>query len=483
MKKEKKKINLAVGIKSVLSQLKRFFILWLCAAIVVGIITAGSNLVSSISKGNVTSVVNFSFDGIESGLDPMGNKFDSYKIKDKSNIKAALEELGMDTSDEQIELIQDNISVDGVVPDSIIKDITSYSGIVNSSGLNTTNSINDTSYNPTQYSVTLRYTKTGLGRKEAADVLNNILTQYEEYFYSIYGYNASIESAVRAIDYNDYDYTEAIEVVDSSLKSLKNYIESLSETDNTRFTSKETGYTFSDLSEAIDTIRSENIGWISSYIVTNNVTKDKNNLKNYYQFKIENLTRQKEESEEQLHVIENLVSEYVKTNTVVLGVGDDSKEYSYSQGSETYDDLVNRKVQFQTSVSNYEEEIKLYKDRISKLSSAKSSEGHNETVDGYFESLDAEVENLLDIINKTATEFYTTVDLLNAYQIITPANGSMTSYFVSVMNSIQDSLSYELIVLALYFLAALIFAVLAENGKNAGFRFSKKKIKKKSEKK
>lgn len=93
-------------------------------------------------------------------------------------------------------------------------------------------------------------------------------------FYNNYGYNSSLESAVVSIDYTEYDYVDAVDVFDSSLGSLKNYIDELAASDNTRFRS-ETGYTFADLSSSIDTVRNEDLDWISSYITLNNVTKDK----------------------------------------------------------------------------------------------------------------------------------------------------------------------------------------------------------------
>lgn len=96
-----------------------------------------------------------------------------------------------------------------------------------------------------------------------------------------------------SIDYNDYDYVDAVSVFDSSLKSLKEYIDDLAKHDNIRFRSDQSGYTFADLSQSIETIRTEDLDMILSYIVYNNVTKDKENLIANYEFKIEELTRSK----------------------------------------------------------------------------------------------------------------------------------------------------------------------------------------------
>ena len=97
----------------------------------------------------------------------------------------------------------------------------------------------DTSYYPTQYKIVLECgSETGLSKKEGALLLNKITEKYREVFYNNYGYNSSLESAVVSIDYTEYDYVDAVDVFDSSLGSLKNYIDELAASDNTRFRSE-----------------------------------------------------------------------------------------------------------------------------------------------------------------------------------------------------------------------------------------------------
>ena len=294
--KDKKKDSvLTVGM--LFSKMKKFFVPWIIAAVVIALLNLGISGGKRLVTGTVSSVINFSFDGIESGLDPAGNKFDVNEIKSKDIIRESLKETGLDGD---VNHIYSHINIDGVVPLDVIERITKYDSIYNSDVIVSSKSIQDTSYYPTQYKIVLECgSETGLSKKEGALLLNKITEKYREVFYNNYGYNSSLESAVVSIDYTEYDYVDAVDVFASSLGSLKNYIDELAASDNTRFRS-ETGYTFADLSSSIDTVRNEDLDWISSYITLNNVTKDKKNLIANYKFKIEDLKRSKIISEEQL---------------------------------------------------------------------------------------------------------------------------------------------------------------------------------------
>ena len=247
---------------------------------------------------------------------------------------------------------------------------------------------------------------------------------------------------------------------------MKVYVDSLAKKDNTRFVSTQTGYSFSDISDAIDTLRSENVGWITSYIVSNNITKNKNELINYYQFKIDDLTRAKQSYHEQHNHVNDAITKYKKTNTVVLGVGNDSQEYSYSQPSDEYDDLVKKKVTYQTNISDSDEKVKLYKERMEKLKSSGNSKVDEEQMNSYFDDLDNRINKIVDDLKTTATEYYEDVALYNAYQIVTYADSSALSFLKILLSSSKEIIAYQLILLSIFMLVSLVFSVLEINGIN-----------------
>lgn len=217
VKDKKKDSVLTVGM--LFSKMKKFFVPWIIAAVVIALLNLGISGGKRLVTGTVSSVINFSFDGIESGLDPAGNKFDVNEIKSKDIIRESLKETGLDGD---VNHIYSHINIDGVVPLDVIERITKYDSIYNSDVIVSSKSIQDTSYYPTQYKIVLECgSETGLSKKEGALLLNKITEKYREVFYNNYGYNSSLESAVVSIDYTEYDYVDAVDVFDSSLGSLK----------------------------------------------------------------------------------------------------------------------------------------------------------------------------------------------------------------------------------------------------------------------
>lgn len=452
----KKLVNKNVCIlsgKSLFYYLKKFFIPWLITAAVIIAATLGINITKQIINGQITTNVNFGYDGIESGLDPTGNKLDIDQLKSKDIISESVKELNIEDAD--IDAIYSSITVSGVVPSNVIDRITAYTPIYSSDEIVSSKNIQDTSYYPTQYSITINCRKARLSQGESERLLNKMTENYADFFLDSYGYNKSLENAVKSIDYSEYDYVDAITVFDTSLESLQNYIDELSEKDTIRFRSEVSGYTFADLSKSIDVIRNEDLDWISSYITLNNVTKDKKNLIANYKFKIEEYGRTKTIYEEKLAAIEETISGYEKNSILIFGNATDGTNAALNQSSDTYDNLISEKVRTQTNLSATEQRIALYQERVKSLESGKSVSGSEQTVEDSLSKISDKIETLIDSVNTTATDYYEEVLFANAFKVISPASASVANV---IKLTVSES---ETLIVALEFIAAALYIVAA----------------------
>lgn len=443
--------------------LKKFFIPWIIAAAVIVVFLSGMGVIKQTANGTVSATVNFGFDGIEAGLDPSGNKFNSDSLKSKNIISESLKEMNIEGDTDKI---YSGILISGVVPSNIIDRITSYTPIYDSKTVASSKDIQDTSYYPTQYTLTINCKKAGLSQKESEELLNKMTEKYEEYFYDSYGYNKSLETAVTSIDYNDYDYIDALTVFDASLGSLKDYIDDLSSKDTTRYRSDETGYTFADLSKSIDTIRTEDLDWISSYITLHNVTKDKKNLIANYKFKIEEYERTKKIYEERLKAVEDTISGYEKNSILIFSNATDGTNAALNQSSDTYDNLITEKVKAQTNLSSSQQRINLYQERIKSLESGKSTVGSEKIVEEKLAAISDKVQTLIDSVNNTATDYYKDVLFTNAYKVLTPASSSFMHIVKdAAKDSMKDIAALELLLLSVYIIVSCAAIYVPENVK------------------
>lgn len=450
--------------------LKKYFLPWIITSAVAAVLIGGTYTISSLTNRTISTTVNFSFDGVEAGLDPFGNKFDVNEIKSKSAVKEVVNELGIEDAD--IDSICSSITISGNVPDNIIERITKYNSMYSSDGaenIATIKNMQDTTYYPTQYSINMDCEKTNLTYNECVDVLNNITERYKQTFSEKYGYKKSFANAVFSFDYNDYDYIDAVDVFDSSLDSLYSYITDFAEKDSSRFKSEQTGYTFSDLAESIDTIRSENLDMIYAYISLYNMTKDKENLIVNYEFKIEECERQKKINEDTLEALESTLDVYEKNSILIFSQATSGADATINQSSDTYDNLIEQVVDTEKRISEYQQQIDKYNKRIDSLQKS-NKKGSDEKINEYFTDLNEKVAKLLETTETTVCEYYEDTVYVNAYEILSLVSSST---FGTIANAIKDSfdmlLPVEMIILAFF----IVVCALEAKDKNVTLVFKK----------
>lgn len=450
--------TITIPVIEIFRQLKKYFLPWvLVAVILAGLVFGGSMVLSSSKASPLTAMVGFTFDGIEKGLDPNGNEFNANSLKSPSIIEETLSDLNMDVK--ETDAIRNNITVSGVVPEDAIDKLTAYESVFsNTNSIEAAQKIMDVSYFPTQFEVQFSYGASGMSRSQAADFLNTMLNNYKIYFMQTYGYNQAFGDALIAVDYTGYDYPQALDVLSSSLDSLKKYISSLSSNDNTRFRSTKTGYTFSDLSEATATLQSVDYSSLYSYIMGKNVTKDKDSLATYYQYRIDSLNRSLSGAKERLSTITDSINNYKKDSMVVMAGGSaDNTGTVLTQPSTAYDDLITQRTDAQGSVSSLQQQIGDYQSRLDKLQNTPlGSKKEQEKVETDMKSICDKMNQLINDVNETADDYFETASYTNAYNILVPASGSVSS---SVSNAISNMMRPMLIVEALLFVAYLVFAI------------------------
>lgn len=458
--------GVVISFTTLVKKLKKYLLIWIITAVFLLALAFGyAGFTTHVNKAHLTAVVSFSYDGIEKGLDPSGRDFDEYSIKNPAVIEASLTELGI--SLEELEYIRQGIEIEGILPKDTVQRLTVYSNVLNTNGsVSVADKILETSYFPTQYKVYFDYNKTSLTDKEAVKVFNSILDNYKDYFYKTYGYNTSLGNAVTAIDYNDYDYGEAIDVFDNSLSSLKKYVRDLANDDDTRFRSSVTGYTFSDLYEAIDVVESIDLDKISSYVTVNNLTKDKEAALAYYEYRIKALGRQKSQYEEQLAVYENSIENYQKDQIIIYGGSEDTNTQS-TLASKQYDKMFGEKNEIASNLARTKQLINDYKDRQQSLKTKTTgSSSMFSKVDEDLEKLNEKINNLVDLVCDTSEDYYKNVTFKNAYNVLVPATNTTSDKISRVIeNAKLPAVILELLGFVVYFAVAFVQAFTADNKK------------------
>lgn len=444
----------------IFQRLAHSFLGWvLCSAVALAIILALYALLNY--HAICRAVVHFKYDGVEYGLDPNGARFNPADFKDEDLIRQAAETLGDSLSDEDVTRIQGALIVQSNISIDALNKIIEKRSVYSDKQVAEFEDIRAGSYFPTQYTLTLDYKDAGFTREKGLLYLREILNAYEAYFYTRYGYNPSLERVILSIDYETYDYVDSVEILQNHLASLRTYLSRLSAQDNTRFVSTETGYSFSDLISAIDTLRSEDIQWVSAYITSNNITKDRNQLMDYYQYKIEDAERALVQQDSRLYTLNGLIENYVKTTAIFPLIGDaqslqdddETPSYEFSQPSQMYDTLINNKIACQTALSETMEQITMLQQRVERLQSEESS-GSPELVEERLAAVNLKMTRILEAVSKTADEFFKTVYLKQAFQVLREPTHSVIPLGKTIRAAMPAALIVEAVLFAVYVLSA-----------------------------
>lgn len=463
---EEDKDDIIISLPMIFKKLKKYFLIWLVvAAIVFVAVFGGTTFKTMHRKPVITALVSFTHEGIEKGLDPNGMDFNKDTIKNPVVIEKALTSLNLPL--DQLDDIRNSVEIDGLTPADAMDKILTYKNVyenANSNNLQAAQAMLDVPIFPTKFKITFNYAKTNLSRKTAVQILNTMLEEYKNYFFETYGYNESLGSSVNALDISSYDYSEGIEVLKTSLNTLSKYLKQLSNDDATRFRSSVTGYTFDDLYQAVETVKSIDLDKVSSFITVNNLTKDKNTAIAYYEYRINDLSRRKTSLEEQLSSVKDSIKAYEKDQIIIFGNGTDSTDTQSTKTSQQYDNMIKEKLDITNELATTKQNISFYRERSEALQKSSSNSKENiEQVDKQLDDVNNKVSQLIENIKLTADDYYENVTFQNAYNILVPATNSVGSTLNIVMDNVTMPLiAGEAIVLAIYFMIAFITALKAE---------------------
>ena len=451
-------MNLNSAKNPIFQQCKTALKKWFLLSVVVTVVVVVVCFFLYAENRTCVAVLNFSYSGIEAGLDPDGNRFNQTDINSEKLVRQAAETIREDVTDEDVERFQNALEIKSSVSDEIFQEMTTHTSIYEDEAILKTEKIDMTSYFPSQYVLKFHYWDAGFSRSEGLRYVDALLNAYEQYFYNKYGYSTSLENSLISFDYRDYDYVDAADILDRRMTSLRIYLSQLIQLDNTRFISKSTGYSFSDIMGTINTIQEEDIHWIQAYITSNNVTKERESLINYYQYKIEDAQRALVQQDSRLYTLNNLIETYVKTTAVFPFAGENGQQesssaYEFSQPSYMYDSLINQKVACQTTLSETQERIAYFERRIERLQNIEVS-GDSAIVEARLEVIDGKINQLLSDLRETADEFFKTVWLKRAVQVSTGPKISLGLGFV-LKQSLSVLLIVESALLGIFILFAL----------------------------
>ncbi len=458
--------KIAIPLGEMFRCLKRFLLIWIAVSVLLALlISAGTAVLSHQLSSAPVSLIGFSYDGAEKGLTPNGEKLDVNTIKSPAVIESALSQLGYPLA--YVDSVRNAIKIEGITPAQAKNEISVYKSAFESTGnLAAAQAMLKVDYFPVQYKVTFDFSLTSFTDDEAAQVINTVLECYRSYFIEEYGYSNSVGNPSLVVDFNDYDYLVAVDTYSETLDTLMELVDNYK---NTKFRSTKTGYSFSDLSNAINISRTYETDVITAYILKNSVVKDKQSMISYYEYRIDELERRRNAEQANLKTIQNSIDNYEKDSVIVYGGLDDAENNSYTTVSAKYDQLFTQKLDSQGRVSYLNQRINECEARLNsvkKLAGGQSDSEQVAYVEGRIAVLDENLNQLVEDVNTTLMEYRESVIFANAYSVLVPANVQSKSYISMLMSNItKPVLLAEAAVFVLYIGVSVVYGFVLDSRK------------------
>lgn len=286
--------------------------------------------------------------------------------------------------------------------------------------------------------------------------LNTLLRAYQDYCALNYNDNVSLKNPLNMIDYHDYDYAEAVNIFSTTLDNISNYLSGLNSGSGASFRSTQTGFTFQDLSRVVSLLRNVDLDRVSSYIIIHSISRyDAETEISYYNWLIENLTRQRTVQRTRLASLSDSIDTYDKDSLIIIASQDGGSVVSGSGDlNANYDAMINEKLSAQATISSCTRSISYYESVIEGFqnSGASSNPADVERVDEYLRILNESVNQLIRNVFLTANEYYEKIAFANEIRVLVPA----TAEKIPLISSL--ALKIVLVVEALLFVFYVAYA-------------------------
>ena len=361
--------------------------------------------------GKVQTIISFNYNGIEKGLDPHGKNMDVSMIKSPlvldNVVKAlSLEQYGISSNDLRI-----NINITPIIPGNITEHITRLEEDIKGN----IETLQKYIYYPNKYIINFNLNrKMNISASLAQQIVDEVVKQYQEYFYKTYSDMSVLASAIHPVDYEEYDYPEISTVIHNQLNIFTSYLRTkLSQESGSNFRSVETGLSFGDILESISIVQRVDLNRLDSIIGAYNLTKNKEKLIRLYEYRIKMDQLKMNQKNDEAALLMNTVKEYQKDQKLVMsGLAgmdnngliklEETDEY-YNTLTQHYIDAGIAAKESEMMILHYQQEIdKLLHDEVEASDKAAAEADVNSLVSVIKER----IEYWVELTNTTATEYY-----------------------------------------------------------------------------
>lgn len=369
----------------------RILVYALIAVILAGIVSVAITLTDEPVE-YVSAIIEFNYDGISEGKDPLGTSFNSDIIKKPVVLNRAIDKTNLGSSLVNASNLHSRISITGVIPSETLAKIEDLKKDTNNS-VDTNEQIANLKYYPTRFVISLNnYTKLNLSEKDSTMLLIEIIAEFQAYWEETYNKTPILSTYV----YKDIlengaskEFSHYSDIISNEVNILKNY---LSSKVDIPYVYSETGDTYSSLLSQLSTFEETVFRSYDAFIYSNNVYKNKTDIINELNHNIMELDANITASDNYIKALSEQLSKYQPNTTIIPG-GDGGQTIITSY-PEQYSIIQNQIATELSKKSELESKKAIAENRKQRIEDAQDSS-----------SAEADIQRATELLTQSANEF------------------------------------------------------------------------------
>lgn len=215
---------------------------------------------------------------------------------------------------------------------------------------------------------------------ELRQVLDNILTAYNDFLVMTYGEIKLPDDEITAIDTQDIDLLESLDQLRRAVDNLYTYCDEKSDTMKS-YRSWRTGRSLTDWMETLETVRDVSVEYLYSYVYTNSILKDKQTMITNYQYQLREAQSSLDVVNENINTVQEILEQY-KNDEIYVSMQESDAAKSTKTTTDYYNQLILQQAENYAKAEALETTIADLQDKITSLdATAKTTETEQENIE------------------------------------------------------------------------------------------------------
>ena len=302
---------------------------------------------------------------------------------------------------------------------------------------------------------------------ELRSILDEVLFAYNDYLGLTYSGLKLPDDELSVIDLDNLDILESLELMRTAADHLYEYCNTQPE-EVRAYRSWKTGLSLDDLALALQCDREVTADYLYSYIYTNGIVKNRDNMLISYEYQLRSAQSELEAMNKNIDTVNSILQNYKKDNIFVSMQESDTSK-STSTATDYYNQLILDQAENYTKVAKMETRISDLSDKINVL---RSSDENALAEMSEQQEIDQELRKTLDgairfysQIKEHIEEMQTNPQFTN-YALHTAAQGKLPGLLQSNLKKMIIGLAAGAVIgCALWFMAALLPEFTREDSK------------------